>query len=107
MDENIEQQPGAIKMQWYRGERTNIDLRGGEPTDPHATVRLPGMATGIEIDPATPEQIDAVLTHGPAYNAMQDDFLANKFGLDPDVFGRVGIFVMDSDGKGGINSGKD
>ena len=86
----------AIKIQAFSGDRPNGDLRGGEPTDPHATVKLPGMDKGLEVDPAHEDQIAFVLAFGHDINQLLDAMV-------PDVqtpFGHpnIGVFVMDSDG---------
>lgn len=83
--------PLAIKFQWFVGERPNVDMTGGEPTDEHGTIKLPGMAHGLEADPAPVELVARVKQFGPEFNR-----LARQMAGPSPV--HVGVFIMDSDG---------
>jgi len=88
----------AIKLQWHKQARSGYDQTGGEPVDDHATVRLPGMAHGIEQDPATLEAVELIKREGDELNETLNERLS-AMGFDHDKFGYFGFYLMDSDGK--------
>ena len=47
----------ALKLQWAIDSPGTFDRTGGEPKEDHGTLKFPGADHGIEIDPATPEQV--------------------------------------------------
>jgi len=87
----------AVKLQVCTGIEgqdpvLNPDYRGGEPKDTHATVKLPGMKHGVELDPVDDSELDSWLTKARAFNAAVADF--------PEVFGaHLEMRIMDSDGR--------
>lgn len=87
--------PFAVKLQACTGvpgqdATKNPDFRGGEPQDTHQTVRFPGMAHGIELDPVDDSELDEYL-EGARY---ANRFLT-KIQVGPE---HLEVRIMDSDG---------
>lgn len=89
--------PFSIKLHACTGvpghdASVNPDFRGGEPSDTHETVKLPGMAHGLELDP-----VDDLEAHDWLIKAMAvNKVFAELTGHLPQ---HLELRLMDSDGK--------
>ena len=86
--------PFAVKIQACNGVPGHVgpDYRGGEPGDTHATVRLPGMSHGLEIDPIDDSELPVWLEVATRFNKAMDEF-TGSFPIN------LEMRIMDSDGR--------
>lgn len=87
----------AVKLQMCTGVPghdavENPDFRGGEPSDTHQTLHLPGMDHGLEVDPVPVEELDEWIEICKVANRFFQRVYPSGLPEHPEVR------IMDSDG---------